>query len=227
MAMRNLQWGGALLGLLAVAAVRPVSAAPTLTVGSASGQAGTMVNLPISFDPTTASIAAFQFDLTLPAGLTPVSFSTGTILVSAGKSVGSNILSNIWRFVAYSLSQTQQLNQNTVPSGAALTAQLMIAAGTPAGTLNVPASGAVYVDPSANAVTGSVSGGAVTVTSAFSSCDLNQDGHVSGADAQLEVNMILGYRTCTGDINNDTRCSGADYQRIVVAILGGQCVTTP
>src|SRR5258706_12195822 len=52
-----------------------LEAAPTLTVGSVSGQTGTSVTLPITFDPTTALVTAMQFDLTLPTGL-----STGMVV---------------------------------------------------------------------------------------------------------------------------------------------------
>src|SRR5260370_30169861 len=61
-------------GLLLSASLSPLWGAPTLTVGTISGQAGTVVNLPITFDPTTASVAGLQFNLTLPAGI-----STGTV----------------------------------------------------------------------------------------------------------------------------------------------------
>src|ERR1700674_4297739 len=61
-------------------------AAPTLTVGAASGLSGTTVDVPITFDPTTASVAAIQFTLTLPAGLSTATVTAGAILNTAGKS---------------------------------------------------------------------------------------------------------------------------------------------
>ena len=105
-------------------------AAPTLTVGSSSGTAGTTVTLPITFDPTTASVAGMQFNLTLPAGLSTGTVTAGSILTAAAKSVSTNFNAGTWTFIVFGL------NQNAIAAGSLLTAQVTIANGTAAGTLS-------------------------------------------------------------------------------------------
>ena len=122
------------------------AAQPSLTVGSASGQAGAAVNLPISFDPGTTSVASLQFNLTLPRAISTVSVAGGAILTSASKSIRTNLIGNTWTFVIFAI------NQNTIASGTLLTAQVKIASGTAARTLNVPISGIVYSDPKGQSI---------------------------------------------------------------------------
>src|SRR5690349_1157802 len=87
-------------------------AAPSLTLGSVSGQAGTLVNLAVNYDPTTSSVATLQFDMTLPASLSLTSISTGTIVTSAGKNVSqAKINSTTWRFFIGGV------NLNTIAAG--------------------------------------------------------------------------------------------------------------
>src|SRR5258706_8627546 len=144
-------------GLLLSASLSPLWGAPTLTVGTISGQAGTVVNLPITFAPTTASVAGLQFNLTLPAGISTGTVTAGAILNTAGKSVSTNLSGNTWTFVIFGLNQT------TIASGSLLTAQLTIAPGTAAGTLSLPISGVVYSDPNGTSITpGTSTGGSVT-----------------------------------------------------------------
>ena len=71
-----------LAGMTSLAA----AAAPSLTVGNASGQAGATVDFPVDFNPGTQSVAGFQFDLTLPANVTTVSVTATTLLTSVQKS---------------------------------------------------------------------------------------------------------------------------------------------
>src|SRR5207302_819072 len=101
--------------------------APTTTVGSVSGAAGTTVSIPINFDPGTASVAGMQFNLTLPAGLSSGTVTAGTILNTAGKTVSTAQSGNTWTFLIFGL------NQNAIAAGNLLTAQISIAPGTPAG----------------------------------------------------------------------------------------------
>jgi len=135
-----------------------VQALPTLTVGVSSGQAGTTVNLPISFDPSTSSVAGIQFNLTLPASLSTGTVTPGAILSAASKSVSTNLVGSTWTFIVFGL------NQNTIAAGSLLTAQLRIAPGTAAGNLSVPISGVIYADANGNAIPpGTSTGGAITV----------------------------------------------------------------
>ena len=144
--------------LFTLCGLTAAQAAPTLTVGSASGQAGTTVNLPITFDPTMASVAGIQFNLTLPSALSTGTVTPGAILTTAGKSVSTNLTGDTWTFIIFGI------NLSTIGSGTLLTAQLTIAPGTAAGTLSVPVSNSIYSDPSGvSIVPGTSSPGSVTV----------------------------------------------------------------
>src|SRR3989338_3069086 len=134
------------------------AAQPSLTVGSASGQAGTTVSFPIDFNPSTASVTGLQFDLTLPASISTVSVTGGAILTSAGKLLSTNLMSGTWRFVIFGL------NQNTIGAGTLATAQVMIALSAPAGTLSIPVTAVTYTDPNGQSIpAGAKTNGAVTV----------------------------------------------------------------
>ncbi len=145
--------------------LQPAQAAdPTLTVGSASGTAGSAVTLPVSFDPGTASVAGIQFNLILPSALSAGTVSTGTIVTDAGKSVTTNVNGNTWTFIIFGL------NLNSIASGTLLTAQMNIAPGTPSGNLPIPVTSAVFTDATGSIIpTGSVTDGTVTVSASPSS----------------------------------------------------------
>ena len=136
-------------------------AAPTLTVGNASGQAGTAVNFPISFDPGAASVLSMQFSLTLPPSMSTGSIAPSSLLTAAGKGVSADRKGQTWTFIVFGL------NQNPIGAGPLLTAQVMIAPGAAAGTLKVPVSGVVYANPKGIAIPpGAAKGGALTVLAA-------------------------------------------------------------
>jgi hypothetical protein len=58
---------------------------------------------------------------------------------------------------------------------------------------------------------------------ALNACDLNADGAVNAADAQLAVNMSLGLLTCTANILGAGICNSTVVQDVVTAVLGGSC----
>ncbi|OGR82888.1 MAG: hypothetical protein A3J74_10480 [Elusimicrobia bacterium RIFCSPHIGHO2_02_FULL_57_9] len=178
---------------LNVSIIAAPTGAPTLTVASASGPAGTTINLPVSFSPGAASVASLQFSLTLPASLSTGAVTAGAILNTAGKSVSTSRTGNNWNFIVFGL------NQNTIAAGALLTAQLTIAAGTPAGALNLPISGIIYSDPSGTAIAGATStGGTVTVTA-------------SGADTTAPTVSITSPLNNSSTLRNVTvQISGSD-----------------
>src|SRR5438093_2919509 len=75
---RMKKWGATLvIYLLPFAMPLAVHAAPTLSVGSVAGSAGTAVDLPVTFNPGTDSVASIQFDLTLPPSLSTLSVTAG------------------------------------------------------------------------------------------------------------------------------------------------------
>jgi hypothetical protein len=145
------------LWMLCLAAA--AQAAPTLAVGSGSGAAGTSVDIPITFNPTTDSVAGIQFSLTLPASVSTVSVTAGSAATSAGKSVSTNKNGSTWIFVVFGL------NQNTIAAGPLLTARVLIAPNALAGNLNLPISGVSYSSPSGtNVAAGASTAGTIVVT---------------------------------------------------------------
>jgi hypothetical protein len=135
-----------------------LQAAPVTTVGSASGQAGSTVNLPITFDPQPNGVVSFQFTLTLPPSVSTVSITPGPILTAASKSITSHLNGSNWTLIFFGVNQT------TIGAGSLLTAQLRIAPGAALGTFNVPISSVAYSDASANLIPpGTSVGGTITV----------------------------------------------------------------
>jgi hypothetical protein len=122
-------------------------AAPVLTLGNVSGEAGTEVSLPITFNPGGASIASAQFELTLPPSISTVSVTAGETLAAAGKTITTRVDGQKWKFLIFGL------NQDTSKTGTLATLRLRIAPGTGAGSLSIPFSGVVYADPAGKAIT--------------------------------------------------------------------------
>ena len=104
--------------LSALFSVTAAWAAPTLTVGTASGPAGTVVDLSVTFNAGKASIASLQFDLAMPSALITESASAGEILKAASKNLGTNMVNGKSRFLIFGL------NKNPIKSGTLLTARI-------------------------------------------------------------------------------------------------------
>jgi len=80
--------------------------AQSLSVGSASGLAGTAVDLPVSFSPGATPVVTIQFDLTFPSSLSYVSTTTGAAATAAGKSASGSSISGGVRVLIFGLNQT-------------------------------------------------------------------------------------------------------------------------
>jgi hypothetical protein len=60
----------------------------------------------------------------------------------------------------------------------------------------------------------------------LNACDLNSDGTVNKADADLAVSMVLGPASgCTANIIGPGICNVVIVQRVINAVLSGSCVT--
>ena len=60
----------------------------------------------------------------------------------------------------------------------------------------------------------------------LNACDLNKDGAVNKADADLAVSMVLGPSSgCTANIVGPGICNIVVVQRVINAVLSGTCVT--
>jgi hypothetical protein len=60
---------------------------------------------------------------------------------------------------------------------------------------------------------------------ALNACDLNSDGTVNVADAQLSIDMDLALLPCTANIDGTGVCNVVVVQRVINAALGGPCLT--
>ncbi len=136
--------------------------APVVTAGSASGQAGTTVNLSVRLTAGATGVSTLQFDLSLPSGVTssnPPNVTTGSAASAAGKSASASIQSSgAVRVLIFGMNQT------AIGSGTLATVGLTIASGTAPGTLTVGVSGIVASDAGGNNVATSGTNGSVVVT---------------------------------------------------------------
>lgn len=59
----------------------------------------------------------------------------------------------------------------------------------------------------------------------LNSCDLNSDGKVTQADADLAVDMTVGRKPCTANVSGTNGCNASLVQTVVNAASGGSCGT--
>jgi hypothetical protein len=153
--------GGTGTRTLTLTVTAPTSTTPTLSVGSASGNTGSSVNLPVTFNAGSAAVTGLQFNLTLPAGLSTGTITPGAIIgvSAANKQVSNNLSGNTWTIMIFGV------NQNVIASGTLLTLQVPILTSATAGAKNITISGIVFTDANGQPIVGGTStGGTVTVT---------------------------------------------------------------
>ncbi|MFN8008610.1 MAG: fibronectin type III domain-containing protein [Terriglobia bacterium] len=132
---------------------------PALSVGTASGNPGTSVDLTVSFTAGSTGVSTLQFDLTFPSSLSYVSTATGAAASAAGKSASGSSISGGARVLVFALGTT------SIGSGAVAIVRLNIASGTNPAAIPVGITGIVAADASSNSVPTSGTGGSVTVSS--------------------------------------------------------------
>ncbi len=131
----------------------PPQSSAVISVGSATATAGSSVNLTVSLTPGTTSISTLQFDLQTPAALVYSSTTTGDAAAAAGKSAAGSSVSGGVRVIVFGLNQT------AIGAGPIAVVTLVIAAGTPAGTLPLTVANQTASDPAGLAASlGSVNG---------------------------------------------------------------------
>ena len=146
-------------GLAILLPVSQAFADPTLTVGTASGQAGGTIDITLSFTPGTTPVSTLQGDLILPAGVSYASITTAQAAAEAGKSVSANMVGgHALRVLVFGI------NQNAIGAGALAIVRLTIAPTVTPGTFPIPMTGIVTAAPDTTGVTASGAAGAVTVT---------------------------------------------------------------
>ncbi len=154
-------WPLKVLGWAAVAvilaSVEAAAQTPTVSAGTAKGNAGTTVDLSVNFTAGSTAVSSLQFDLMFPSALSYVSSSTGPAAAAAGKNVAGGAIAGGVRVIIFGFNQTP------IGSGVVTTVQLAIAAGTKPGIVSVTVGGLSASDPSGALVSLSGSGGSVTV----------------------------------------------------------------
>ncbi len=138
--------------------VQGAGGTPQLRLGSASGQCGETVTLPLTLVTNGGSVASLQVDLGFAAPLTFSAVAAGTAAEAAGKSVSGIATAGGARIVVVGL------NQNAIGDGIVATVTLGIGSAATAGTYPVTLSGVVAADPNAQPVTVTTQNGAVTAT---------------------------------------------------------------
>ena len=199
---RNLAAAGVLAALLILPAFAAAQT-PSLSVGAASGLPGTSVDVPISLTPGTTPVSSLQFDLVFPSSLAWVSTTAGSASSSAGKDVSSAALPSGVRLIIFGLNQT------SIGTGTVAVVKLLIAPGTPAGSLTVGMTGmtgstadgsAVSVTGTAGTVTVNASGGGTApVITGVSAMNISDSSATitwttsEAADTQVEYGLTSSY----------------------------------
>jgi Putative Ig domain len=103
---------------------------------------------------------------------------------------------------------------------------LALQAGSPAAAAGT-ATGAPAIDIRGLSRSGSANigiGAYLSLTVAFSTCDLNGDGVVNALDVTIAEQQALGILPCsTADLHGNGRCDVVDIQIIIIAALTGTC----
>lgn len=155
------------------------------------------------------SIAAVQWTLTLPSGVTMGIPAAAPAWSAAGDQAYCNVTSGICMVVG---------SLTVMADGAIASIPLTIPAATPPGTLSLPLTGLLAATPEGNSV-GLMSGAPYTLK-VLSPCDLNGDGSITVADVQTMINAVLGLATCPAGIGT---CNLAAVVYEIIAAGGGVC----
>jgi chitodextrinase len=131
---------------------------PSLVVGSVTGAPGASVDLQVSFTAGATAVSGLQFDLSLPAGVSYVSVTTGSAATAAGKNAQASAVSGGVRVLVFGLNQTP------IALGPLAVIRLSITTGTAAGTWPVGITNIVASDPGGTAVLSNGTNGSVIVT---------------------------------------------------------------
>ncbi|MDE2019052.1 MAG: hypothetical protein KGJ13_01750, partial [Patescibacteria group bacterium] len=178
--------------------------APTIIIGTASGQAGSSVVLPVNFASGTTDVSALQFDITLPTGISYVSIATGTVAIAANKDVMAAAISGGMRVLVAGLNQT--------PIGTGLLANITLNASNtiPLGQYTLAPINIVFSDPNAIEVVSSSQSGSITVTTASSP---------SSADTTPPtISIILPLPGTT--VSSSVTVTGTAADNVAVAAVG-------
>lgn len=200
-----------------------------LVVDNVSTSKGKTATFAIGLSNETTDLSAYQFDLTLPAGITLSKNDKGKFQVSksdryADDSQTLNVStvegsSNTYRFVCFSLSNS--VIEGT--SGAILNAVIDVANTVGTGSYEAQISNIVFTKSNGtqlqlNSVKFNI------VVSNVTKGDANDDGEINVADIVEVVNYILGkpsakFVEAAADLNDDGEINVTDIVKIVSIIM--------
>ncbi len=119
------------------------------------------------------------------------------------------------------------MNANVLSDGVVVQYTLDIPANaTPNQQVTIGASNLMAANAAGDAVPLTANSLTFTLGSPSSQCDLNGDGTVTQADANLMRDQVQGVSPCVTDLDGDGKCLAPDLTRVKNAALGGICRVT-
>jgi hypothetical protein len=181
--------------VLLFSAPTALSQTASLTLGSASGQPGAAVSVPLSYSTSTAQASALIWTFAYsPADITNVSVATGQASSAAQKSVAcSAIASGRYKCIVYGL------NRNLIGNGTVATATFTLAANT------VAASTTIGVE---NSGASSAAGTAVNTTSSGTAITIVRTVSLSSLGCNPATITVPGSSQCTVSLTGPAASSG-------------------
>lgn len=187
--------------------------APTMSIGSSSGEAGGTITIPITLsNQSGTSLAAVSVDIGYDTAVfQSLSAAIGPAGESADKEVATgNISSGLFRVSVLSGSNNKTMGNGVI---AYITLKVQNDARIGLTTLTSTASGS---DASGGSVTVNGSSGTVTILGDIPG-DCDGDGTVSIAEVQSAINMFLGINIIEDcvDVNGNGKVSIGEVQKII------------
>lgn len=191
--------------LLAVAAMAQT---PNLTLSTSSSGSKAGGSVTLSVNSNLATMAAVQWSLSLPAGVTVVP-TVGAAATAASKVLNCNSTGT--------LCLLSGLNQNLIGVGILANYTVTFPAnvsGPQNFTINFP----VAADAGASKVT--VISGPTLPIAILSKYDLTGDGRVDILDVQVAITQVITGSCTTADVNGDGSCDVLDVAAVILSALG-------
>jgi hypothetical protein len=182
----------------------------TLTLtGPATARIGSSITVNLTLANPPASLAAMQWDATLPAGVTATSV-TGGASNTAAKTLYCNATST--------RCLTVGINANLYAAGVVATYSLTLPASAAPGSVSIPLGGLVGATLQGDAA--ALTAGPAYSFTVLARTDLNGDGKTDVLDLQLMIQEILSGSPPLNDQNGDSVGNIRDAQLIARAALG-------
>ena len=187
--------------------------APTMSIGSSSGESGGWITLPIEIaNQSSALVAAASVDIGYDAS---VFMNPSAAIGPAGEAVKKEVATSDIASGLFRISILSGSNNDVMGDGVIAYLTLKVQSKAPIGltTLTATASGS---DATGGDVIVNGSNGTVTIIGDIPG-DCNGDGTVSVAEVQSAINMFLGINTIEGcvDVNGNGKVSIGEVQKII------------